>query len=83
MEIIVTSKHLGAFADDSGDYDLYAEVCRTENIGWTDWVARIVECPEGYPDRLLKRVGGMHSEGEAADKLANMVVAFRRATQLF
>lgn len=82
MEIIVSSKRLGTFFDDDGSYDVYAEVCKTKHIGRTEWVARLVECPENYPDRLLERKAGMGTEREAADSLANMVVWYNRKLRL-
>ena len=83
MEIIVSSKKLGSFEDGFGGYDLYAEVCKLHKLDGYVWSARIVECPEGYPDKVLAHEGGYASEGGANAMLDAMVAAYRRRTGLF
>ena len=82
MEIIVSSKRLGTYFDVDGTYDVYAEVCKLPHLDHVEWVSRLVECPENLPDKLMAHKGGMRTEREAADNLANMVVSYNRKLRM-
>lgn len=86
MEVILDSKKCGsfcgAFCGRNEDFDVYAEVCKLSNLSGSKYIARIVECPENLPDKIVRRVE-LDSKAMAETALASLVSSYRRTTGFF